>query len=184
MVLTFLSDHMPLSSIACHPSIQRTDKFTKCVSTAVIALSGILSTVSCITEGDRTGKVRKTEWKPLPVNGSNVAKGQWHGEILFSLSSPFLLCWVRYVLRGGCESRCKRRAISTHDFTSLFFFLPSEPKLVNAGLASAMLLHSRQVQTSACSCLRETQWRASKGLSLFLAPVCTVQWEGMISLVS
>lgn len=38
-----------------------------------------------------------------------------------------------------------------------FFLLPSEPQLVNTGLASAMLLHSRQVQTSACSCLGERQ---------------------------
>lgn len=59
--------------------------------------------------------------------------------------------------RGGCESQCKRRAISTHDFyIHVFFaFLPGEQQLVNTALASTMLLLSRQVQTSACSCLGE-----------------------------
>ncbi|XP_029024291.1 tyrosine-protein kinase ABL1 isoform X2 [Betta splendens] len=57
-------------------------------------------------------------------------------------------------------------------------FLLCTSHIVNSRLASALLLLSRQVQTSSHSCLRARprQWRASKDLSLLLAPLCTVQW--------
>lgn len=91
------------------------------VCRAVITLSGILSNDSCITqkgiEQGRSWKQNESLWRIKYGRGSMT----W-GKLVFPPCPTFLLLWAGWPVRGGCESRCKRRVISTHAFISLFFF--------------------------------------------------------------
>ena len=73
---------------------------------------------------------------PLPLSSCDEQVRPWEGM------------WVTVQEEGN---------INTWFYVFVFLFLPVEPQLVKSQPASAMQLLHRQVQTSACSCLRERQ---------------------------
>lgn len=88
------------------PCSKLTDTFSKSVCQAGKALTGIIFADNCcITQrGTRLGKIRKTERRPVPVNGLNLAKGSvtWGVHVFFSC--PFSRVMSTLDEERGCES--------------------------------------------------------------------------------
>lgn len=139
----------------CTPNVE----FTEWVRRPANALAGLLSTeVLRNTEADGTGKMGKTNEKPLPGKGSDLATGRRHVTCWFFLLSA---CDEQVKLRDVTHRgrRGRYRHVIRHPFFCLSCVAADEPQLVNARLAIAMLL-SLQACWDLCMqlpCERETQ---------------------------
>lgn len=154
---------------ASFPSFLLSDKFTKCVYGCDYLVRNTFQCLLHNTEGGPNTEGQKNKMKASAAKRIKYCKGSmtW-GKLVFPPCPTFLLWWA------GSE---RGMWVTVQDGVNIktcfhipVFLLPGELQLVNTGLASAMLLHSRRVQTSTCSSL-ERDRGAWPDLSEFLAPV-------------
>lgn len=108
--------------------------------------------------------------KASAAKGIKYGRGSVTGGGLFSLPAPLSSCDEQDGLWEGLWVTVHEEGNINTCFHISVFLLPGELQLANAGLASAVLLRSRRVQTSACSSL-ERDGAAWPDLSELLAPV-------------